>query len=223
MTRPFDQNEPPRCSENKDRDEWIEEELRTMVQPDPAQMRRHIEALHERWRDRGRSLQVCADASRHETFPVSDAGIEQAIAWALRENEGQANVYVRPASFLSATGKAGALTDGDVLALPALWVDCDKDGASKRALIAMRDANLAPNFSVTTGWVPHVRRHHYLLLKQPLANVPKWRDAEGQLIALTGSDPSVANCSRMMRLAGGVAWPRKEGRTAELVEIEFHD
>lgn len=223
MTEPFDREQPPRRADEGERADWIDHELRTLVQPDPLQMRRHLTALHEPWLNKNRYLQVCADAKRHATFPVSTTGFDEAVAWARQENEASANVYVRPGSFVAATGAAGALKDSDVIALAAFWIDCDTDGASARALHALKRANVAPNFSVTTGSTPHLRQHHYLLVSQPIENLNKWREIEGRLISLTGSDPSVANSSRMMRLAGGVAWPRKPDRVAELVEIEFHE
>ncbi len=170
-----------------------------------------------------------------QTYQLSEAGIEAAVAWCAAENARGRDVYFRGAAIRgdwlvrnpnNAKGKPrrdSEINDGDVAGAAAVWIDCDEP----QHFAPFRDPKRAsgfppPSFHVVTGTQPSLRRHSYWRLGAPLTPEPHWKPLSEDLSAYFGSDKSVTNPSTYLRLAGFVSYPKanKEGRVAELVRLE---
>jgi Protein of unknown function (DUF3987)/Primase C terminal 2 (PriCT-2) len=112
-------------------------------------------------------------------------------------------------------------SDNDVKLMRWLWLDLDDDGAAEQAEVALGAVSFLPHLEVTTGRTPHLRRQFWWRLAKPCAP-DQARDLMRGLAAALGADPSPVNPSRVMRLAGSIAWPKshKPGRIAELVTLD---
>jgi hypothetical protein len=127
------------------------------------------------------------------------------------------NVYIGAALRQPGTAPFARAKDADFLALTATYVDLDKPGTVAAA--KAKYGELKPTLVVVTGLVPAPRAQLWWKLDSPITD-----PAQSQLLlkamakALDG-DPTVSNPSRVMRLAGSVAWPVKEGRIEELTDM----
>lgn len=110
--------------------------------------------------------------------------------------------------------------DGDVIAIAALKVDCDNPGSLQSALQVCEALGLEPSFALYTGRHPHPRGALWWVLEAQTTEMDRVRSIESALQRKLGSDPAVVNSSRIMRLAGSVAWPMKEGRILEMTGVE---
>ena len=108
--------------------------------------------------------------------------------------------------------------DSDVIYMPALYVDLDDAGVAEAASQIYQ--HLKPTLIVTTGLIPHLRQQLWWKLDQPVTDLSK---SSLQIKAITDAlngDPSIHNPSRVMRLAGSIAWPKKPGRVDEGTSLE---
>lgn len=131
--------------------------------------------------------------------------------------EPMCNVYIGAALRKPDTAPFGRTTDTDVLALPALYADLDDSEASARARDLYQAAK--PSLVVLTGKDPHKRAQLWWRLDEPSNDPAAWRAHLERIGAHLAADMSVCNPSRVMRLAGSIAWPVKQGRVVELTEI----
>lgn len=127
------------------------------------------------------------------------------------------NVYIGAALRHPDTAPFGRSKDSDAWALTASYVDLDDPGAAGGAK-DIYGIN-KPTMVVQTGREPYLRAQCWWRLSEPLTDQSKWPAAlRGMAVAMHG-DTTVTNPSRVMRLAGTVAWPVKEGRMVELTCI----
>jgi len=153
-------------------------------------------------------------------FDVTD--VEDAAAFACEVNaiEGQ-NVYVGMALRQPGTFPGARASDADFMAVWALAADCDDKAASDRAKEYMRGQDLRPSAYVVTGSLPAsvgMRAQLWFSLTDPITDPATFRDMQARLAHHLGGDPSIKNPSRIMRLAGSIAWPAKPGRVIERTE-----
>ena len=109
------------------------------------------------------------------------------------------NVYAVIGNADIASGKGGGVTDADITAVPALFVEWD-DGASIEEQTA-RPAALGlpdPTVMVSTGGKSV---HAYWVLNEPMAP-DEWRPLQRRLIAHCNGDKACSNPARVMRLPG---------------------
>ena len=109
------------------------------------------------------------------------------------------NVYAVIGNADIASGKGGGVTDADITAVPALFVEWD-DGASIERQTA-RPAALGlpdPTVMVSTGGKSV---HAYWVLHAPMAP-DEWRPLQRRLIAHCNGDKACSNPARVMRLPG---------------------
>ena len=72
--------------------------------------------------------------------------------------------------------------------------------------------------------LPYERRQLWWKLEKPEDNVDLCRAQIAALTKCVDGDSSVVNASRLMRLGGSIAWPRKPGRVIERTEFTLcHD
>lgn len=152
-------------------------------------------------------------------FPVDDYAIAAEFAAQMSAVEGQ-NVYlgvgIRRPDMPHARAK-----DEDVVALTALFADFDEDGQAATAKTIAEACSLRPPIAVVTGKHPHVRAHFYWNLEEPIRDRHLMRQSLATVGTLFGGDAAVKNPSRIMRIPGTIAYPKKAGRTKELTELQL--
>lgn len=188
--------------------------------PNAETMREHVEHLF------GGYLAGCQEglielawtdatthALRHASLYATD-DIDALVARAVIVNAvSGCNVYIGAALRRPETAPFGRASDSDFFALTCGYVDLDEPGAA----MAAKDVygTVKPTRVVVTGKVPHPRAQLWWRLDEPITD-PRLSVGllKGMAFALTG-DPTVVNPSRVMRLAGSIAWPIKGGRVTE--------
>lgn len=129
------------------------------------------------------------------------------------------NVYIGAAARAMTANRGKRASGADCLFLPALYVDLDDEGMAEAAI--EKTKNVRPNFIVTTGKFPHLRRQFWWRLDDPLTDFKKSEAILKAIAEALGGDLHVTDAPRVMRLAGSVAWPKKPGRQTELTELEI--
>jgi hypothetical protein len=134
--------------------------------------------------------------------------------WAAQENKHKGNnLYVIPnPKKVEQINKTA--TDKDILGLTVVFVD--QDDAEAPSLVD----TIAPSWVVTTGTIPHLRKHGYWRLSTIVKDVAAWKATVKAIQKRFQGDP-IANPSRIMRLPGTVSYPtdakRQRGYVEELV------
>jgi hypothetical protein len=141
--------------------------------------------------------------------------IDAMLALAEIESLAGNNVYIGPALRRPDAPRDKRADDAAVIASRFAWSDFDDEGAIDKALTAFERLGAAPNWITMTGAVPHARGQCFWALTDdaPLDDLPALNAAIAKRF---NGDKMVRNVSRVMRLAGGLAWPRKPGRVLEL-------
>ncbi len=131
------------------------------------------------------------------------------------------NVYVGAALRKAETARDRRANDHDILALTAFYTDLDDKDA---ATTAKQNYNgCPPTCVVVTGRQPHVRAQLWWRQETPAADLQEIRTQNIALAIAFGGDRVVANPSRVMRLAGSIAWPSKPDRVIERTELQLFD
>ena len=198
------------------------ENVHALFTPDANAMREHLEHMfggyldgfHDglielAWTD----TKPNADgryALRHAAMFGTDQ-VEELATEAVRLNsQPMCNVYVGAALRKPGTFPGGRAADADVLALTCSYVDLDDDGAA----ISAKDkyGTAKPSKVVVTGREPYVRAQMWWRLDEPITDFGLSEALLKGIAAALGGDPTVTNPSRVMRLAGTIAWPMKPDR-----------
>jgi hypothetical protein len=158
------------------------------------------------------------DLRHAELFDVGDLDTAAEKARGINASE-FCNVYVGAALRAPSTSPGTRANDDDFFAAWALHVDLDDEGAPEIARKAYEAATLSPPVVTVTGRHPHTRAQLWWPLEEPVIDPEQYRRLLRTLAAGLHGDPTVCNPSRVMRLAGTVAWPVKEGRRAEKTEL----
>jgi putative DNA primase/helicase len=185
--------------------------------PDEAMMRRHLELIIA---NETKGLVEIAYTGtdgglKHaRLFPV--AALADAAAFAARQNANHGvNVYVGAALRREDAARDRRAKATDVLGSRVLWFDADQD--AKAALDAAIDLGAKPTVAVRTGEVPELRHHGYWQIPELLTDHARMAALLKAIAARLGTDRAVTDPPRVLRLAGGVAWPLKPRRVPELV------
>lgn len=196
-----------------------------MYQPDIEAMTRHVEHLFSgapagmvelAWTDT-----TPDDAGRYRLRHAqlfSTDNLSEMVTEAARLNATpMCNVYIGAALRHPNTAPFGRAKDDDASILTAAYVDLDDPGAATAAKDIY--GALKPTLVVVTGREPHTRAQLWWRLETPSTDRAQWPELLKAMSSAMGADPSVTNPSRVMRLAGTVAWPVKPGRTIEQTGI----
>lgn len=143
-----------------------------------------------------------------QTAKFAPDWISEAVEWIEGMNALGFNIYaVRNPIRASISGSA---SDTDIIAARFLWADCDDPAAAGNVL---RFDGPKWAAAVKTGSIPSPRVHTYWRLDEWCHDLTAWRAMQSAIAAHFGSDPSVINPSRIMRVAGTVSYPnsRKSG------------
>lgn len=111
--------------------------------------------------------------------------------------------------------------DSDFFRTYAVWADADDEAQLASARAAYQAAGAAPPFVVVTGRTPHRRAQFWWPLEAPITEADALRATVRGIADALGTDHGVLTAKQLMRLAGGVSWPKlgKEGRVLEPTEI----
>ena len=174
---------------------------------------RHIELLTQPWIEDGlsallelRCLKVGGGSKSIYVDPTDDDLLDDAITKVCDLNQAGWNGYVcvNPMD----NTNVGPANDEAIVGAYFVFADADDGEASKRLLAS----SLQPEFYVQTGSTPTQRLHAYWRVDYIL-DLDNWKVMQEHLVANFGSDPAICNPSRIMRLAGTVAYPSETKRT----------
>jgi hypothetical protein len=200
-----------------------------MFEPDIGAMSKHVEHLF------GGYLDGCHEGKIELAWTDSqpDAGgryrlkhaklfgtdqLDELVTEAARLNATpMCNVYIGAALRHPDAPPFGRSQDRDAWALTCAYVDLDDPGAATAAKDIYGIDK--PTMVIVTGRAPHVRAQMWWRLEEPITNTEWWPALLRGMATRMGADSTVTNPSRVMRLAGTVAWPVKDGRTVELTAI----
>ena len=150
--------------------------------------------------------------------------IDEAVDFAISMNGQKFNIYmtINPID-INASIKAGkGATDTDILRAHYSFADAD-DQAGLIGITKLSEL-CEPDIVVTTGSVPHERRHAYWWLSEACTDLVLWRSTQLNIATLFATDRNVINPSRIMRVAGTVSYPNKDKQTrgyiSELVTMK---
>ena len=146
--------------------------------------------------------------------------LEEAIAFAEKQNRAGLNIYVGPA-LRHGERPSGRSNKTHVLAASHAWSEYEGAGDDERIDAILKDKGLIPAIVLTTGTVPYPRRHLYFKLgKSTSPNDVEAANASLQELLATDN---VKDFGRVMRLAGTVSYPTPDkqarGYVAELVKL----
>jgi hypothetical protein len=117
--------------------------------------------------------------------------------------------------------KGGRAKDEHTLTSFHTWAEYDGQDDDKRIAVILKEHKLKPSMVVTTGTIPHPRRHLYFKL-EGVVTPERLKAANSALKQLLGSD-NVENPGRIMRLAGTISYPKankiERGYISELVTL----
>jgi hypothetical protein len=203
--------------------------VQPLFQPDTKAMTQHVEHLF------GGYLDGCHDGLielswtdttpdeggryrlRHARMFGTDS-LDELVEEAARLNaQAMCNVYIGAALRHPDTAPFGRGTDRDAWALTCAYVDLDdaESTANAKSVYGLDK----PTLVVVTGREPHTRAQMWWRLEEPLTDANQWPALLRGFAARMKGDTTVTNPSRVMRLAGSIAWPVKPGRSVELTGI----
>lgn len=127
------------------------------------------------------------------------------------------NVYIGAALRAPDTAPFARAQDSDAFALTCAYVDLDDPGAatSAKSIYGLDK----PTMVIVTGRAPHTRAQMWWRLEEPLTDPSSWPALLRGFASKLNGDTTVTNPSRVMRLAGTIAWPVKDGRVVEITSI----
>ena len=181
--------------------------------PDTDAIRADLTHMTRRWGELGVDCMFEVRAFKENAHPqtakFASDWIDEAVDWIAGMNETGFNVYaVRNPIRADYSGSA---KDTDIIASFFLWADCDDQQAAGNVL---RFNGPKWTSAVVTGETPSTRVHTYWELETPCTDMADWRLMQAQIAAHFGSDGSVINPSRIMRVGGTVTYPdsKKQAR-----------
>lgn len=156
--------------------------------------------------------------SNAEMFDLDDDSLDRLVARAIEVNSRpRTNVYIGAALRKPGTARDRRANDADAYCMTAAWCDLDDQDANENASAKFKAA--PPSLVVRTGQHPHKRHQCWWRLDEPVADPERIRAIVNGISARLSGDSSVSNPSRVMRLAGSIAWDQKPGRRPEITGI----
>ena len=149
---------------------------------------------------------------------------DEATDLAVQMNKTKLNVYmtINPIDSNALIKAGSGAKDTDIMRAHYSFADAD-DQAGLTGIIKLSEL-CEPDIVVTTGTVPHERRHAYWGLSEACTDLELWRSTQSNIATLFATDSSVMNPSRIMRVAGTVSYPNTDKQTrgyiSELVTMK---
>ena len=146
---------------------------------------------------------------------------DKAVDLIIKKNQENFNVYMTINPIDPNAGTMKAAKDKDIKCAYFCFADADDEkGIEGLELLSLKKP---PDIIVNTGTVPYLRQHHYWRLTTPCTDMEKWRSYQKLIATSCGTDPSIVNPSRIMRVAGTVSYPNPKkvlrGYKPELVTM----
>lgn len=190
--------------------------------PDPDLIYKDLAFMTRRWSEIGQPVVLEIRAFREGYQPqigkFNPDDLSEAVDWAEDMNGRGYSIYAVRNPIKQNT--SGSASDGDIAAAFYLWADCDDTASAGNVL---RFDGPKWSAAVTTGTVPDTRVHIYWELDTPCTDMAEWRKMQETIAAHFGSDKTVVNPSRIMRIGGTVTYPAKHklerGYVKELTNI----
>jgi archaellum biogenesis ATPase FlaH len=189
---------------------------------EPSAIQRDLEYMTARWHELNEPAVLEVRAFKENAQPqigkFSPDDLSEAVDWIESMNGMGYNIYAVRNPIRATVARSAS--DDDIIGSFFVWADCD-EGASANNVKQWE----GPKYSaaVVTGTTPSVRVHTYWQLQEPCTDMDAWRRTQMAIAAHFGSDRSVINPSRIMRVGGTVAYPAKHkqerGYTKELTTI----
>lgn len=146
--------------------------------------------------------------------------LEEAAAHSVALNcEPGWNVYVGAALRIDEVFPGQAADDKDFLESYAVWADADDGDQMAIARQIYRDHLITPAMVVVTGRTPSTRAQLWWPLENPIRDISTLRSTVRGIASALGTDGRVCTGKQLMRLAGGLNWPKKDGRVLERTQI----
>jgi len=154
--------------------------------------------------------------NRAEYFDATQ--ISEAIEFAYNKNANEGvNVYIGAALRAPNTAPFGRSSAADYYASTVLWCDLDDAEAAKTA--KNKYTKLPPSMVVVTGRHPNTRAQVWWKTMHPEQDGELLKENLGHVCAALDGDTAVVDHARVMRIAGTIAWPKKEGRIPEITDL----
>lgn len=151
-------------------------------------------------------------------FDLDDMEAAVDYAMALNSEPGR-NVYVGAATRHEDVFPGKAADDTDFERSYCLFADFDDDHDFEAARKIYEAQGLKPALVVVTGRHPTKRVQVWWPLEEAISDRDEQRSSLRGIVAALHSDPVVCSAKQIMRLAGGLNWPKKEGRILEVCEL----
>jgi hypothetical protein len=144
--------------------------------------------------------------------------VDEATDLAARMNAMKLNVYmsINPSDPDSIAKSGKSTKDDDILRAHFSFADAD-DVQGLKGLSELFKL-IEPDIIVTTGTIPHERRHAYWRLTEPCLDLTRWKEKQMQFALKFKTDKAVVNPSRIMRVAGTVSYPSQNKLTRGYVQ-----
>jgi hypothetical protein len=197
--------------------------------PDKAQMLDHLMLLFGRamtGRIEITGIKVTQDGERvsPRTHFFNTDQLDEAADYAADLNsEPMWNVYVGAATRDPDVFPGKAATDDDFHRAWAIHADIDDAHDLPAVRAKYRDLGIVPPFVVITGRTPTTRAQLWWPLEEPISDREVYRQTLRGVAAALHTDPSVTAAKQLMRLAGGLNWPKKGDRKLEPTETTQPD
>ncbi len=201
------------------------ETVTPILKPDQAAMHDHLAMLFKRaltGRVEITAIRVDRDGERTPPrtrfFDVDE--LEEAAEYAASVNaEHLWNVYVGAAARIPDVFPGKAATDEDFHRVWAIHADVDDDHDLEAVRGKYRALGITPPIVVVTGRTPTTRAQLWWPLIDPITDADVYRRTLRAVASVLHTDPAVTAAKQLMRLAGGVNWPKKDGRVLEKTEV----
>ena len=194
--------------------------------PDTAEIERDLTFMTNGWDQIGQPARFELRAFKQNAQPQVATfaldWISEAVDWCESMNNLGFNVYAVRNPIRADI--AGSASDSDIIAAFYLWADCD-DAAPAENIRRFDGPKVSA--IIATGKTPTIRVHTYWRLEQPCTDMAEWRAMQETIAAHFGSDRTVVNASRIMRVAGTVSYPdtkkQAKGYVKEMTQLRIYD
>ena len=173
------------------------------LSPNPRTIARYLQKLMQNWaEDEVIELRFLAEKRKPENCRFEISQIREATNCIVETNNRGLNAYAVVHPVLRQTPVSAK--NADIKRAFFAFVDADEKGAADR----VRESKLfIPEMEVVTGTKPFLRNHVYFRFDEPMNDMLRWSGLQKCLIKKFGTDAAIHNPSRLMRIAGSVAYP----------------
>ena len=181
----------------------MSETFEKKLSANPKTIARYLHKLMQDWDEREVvELRFLAEKRKPENYRFETSQIREATNCIVEMNNRGLNAYAVVHPVLRQTPVSAK--DADIKRAFFAYVDADEKGAADR----VRESKLfIPEMEVVTGTKPFLRNHIYFRFDEPMTDMLRWSELQKCLLKKFGTDAAIHNPSRLMRIAGSVAYP----------------